>query len=132
MEIKGLKKKLDDVFSLFIRLRDCDKDGIVTCCTCGARKHYRQVDAGHYITRGDYATRWTPENVAAQCKRCNLRGGEQHLFAKFIDKTYGVGTADMLQIKRHNTFKLSGVVLEALIEEYQQKVKKLRETKKVK
>lgn len=122
---KGLKGKLDDIFSLFIRMRDANDDGNIVCPTCNTMHHYKKVDAGHYITRGDNAVRWDEQNVHAQCKRCNLRGGEQHLMGLFIDKKYGNGTTDMLQIKRHNTFHTNKVVLKSLIDEYKLKVKKL-------
>lgn len=129
MGITGLKKKLDTVFSLFIRLRDANKKGMVTCCTCGAIKFWKEVDAGHYITRGDMATRFDPRNVAGQCKRCNMRGGEQHKMGMFIDKKYGEGTTELLQVERHKIFKLSRPLLEDMIKKYQEKVKQLQKEK---
>ena len=46
-----LIKELDRVFSKFIRLRDCDKKGIVTCPLCGAKIPYEKAQNMHFISR---------------------------------------------------------------------------------
>ena len=43
---KGLIKKLDTVFSLYIRQRYADKNGMVKCCTCSTVKHWKEMDCG--------------------------------------------------------------------------------------
>jgi hypothetical protein len=87
---KGLIKKLDKVFSEYIRQRFA-KDGWVQCVTCGTRKHWKEVDAGHFVSRRHYSTRWDPSNVHVQCKKCNIFGnGENYLMGKYIDQTYGI------------------------------------------
>ena len=63
--------KLDTVFSEYIRLRDSNKEGICKCITCGEYKHWREMDAGHFISREHMATRWEEENAHAQCPSCN-------------------------------------------------------------
>ena len=42
-----LVKKLDTVFSQYIRLKD-SKDGIGTCVTCGKQDHWKNLQAGHF------------------------------------------------------------------------------------
>jgi hypothetical protein len=51
--------------------------------------------------------------------------GEQYEYAKFLDKTYGEGTADSLVEKAREIEKFSTGELEALIEHYQQALKRL-------
>ena len=92
---KGLVKKLDKLFSIYIRKRNA-MDGMVRCVTCNTTKHWKEVDAGHFCSRRHYSTRWHPTNVFEQCKKCNRFGGENYLMGKYIDKTYGIGTADEL------------------------------------
>ena len=94
---KGLIKKLDKLFSIYIRTRYA-MDGMVRCVTCKnpLPKHWKEVDAGHFCSRRHYSTRWHPTNVQNQCKNCNRFGGENYLFGKYLDKTYGIGTADEL------------------------------------
>ena len=93
---KGLIRKLDKLFSIYIRKRNAI-DGYVKCVTCGTRKHFTEVDAGHFTSRRHFSTRWLSLNVHEQCKKCNNWGaGENYLMGKYIDKTYGEGTADEL------------------------------------
>lgn len=123
--ISKLVKKLDTIFSVFIRLRDT-QDGVAKCITCSVALPPKEMQCGHFVTRAAAATRWSEQNTAAQCGKCNcFRGGESYLFGLEIDKKYGKGTADMLQIKRHNTFKKERIWMEMLIQEYKQKVEAL-------
>jgi len=40
--ISKLKKELDTIFSIFIRLRESTNEGIVQCFTCSRISHYNQ------------------------------------------------------------------------------------------
>jgi 5-methylcytosine-specific restriction endonuclease McrA len=115
---KGLIRKLDRVFSLYIRTRNA-KNEIVECVTCGVKKHYTEMDAGHFVSRRHYATRWTPSNCHVQCKKCNNWGaGESYLMGKYIDKAYGAGTADELITLSRQIKKFTDEDLKELIEKY--------------
>ena len=46
---RELEKILDKVFSGFIRLRDADDRGYVSCITCGSIHFWKDIDCGHYI-----------------------------------------------------------------------------------
>ena len=113
---KGLIKKLDKIFSEYIRRRYAKND-IVECVTCGVTKHWKEVDAGHFMSRKHYATRWHPQNVQVQCKHCNgFRAGENYLFGKYLDSSYGIGTADELvslsrQIKKYTDKDIEELIL---------------------
>ena len=42
-------KKLDAIFSQYIRLKDADHNGDVTCFTCGKVSHYKKgMQCGHF------------------------------------------------------------------------------------
>tara|TARA_R100000654_G_scaffold60963_1_gene87826 strand:- start:295 stop:666 length:372 start_codon:yes stop_codon:yes gene_type:complete len=115
---KGLIRKLDKVFSMYIRTRHA-KNEIVECVTCGVKKHFSEMDAGHFVSRRHYATRWTSSNCHVQCKKCNNWGaGESYLMGKYIDKTYGEGTADELITMSRQIKKFSNQDLEDLIKQY--------------
>ena len=112
---KGLVKKLDKVFSIYIRKRNA-VDGYVKCVTCGTRKHWKEEDAGHFVSRRHYATRWNPKNVHVQCKSWNgFHGGQNYLMGNYINKTYGDNTADNLitmsrQIKKYTNQDLLDLI----------------------
>ncbi len=81
-----LVKKLDAVFSQYIRLKDSVGE-IATCFTCGKKDHWKKLQNGHFQSRKHYATRWDEQNCQVQCAGCNVfRYGEQFLFAKYLDE----------------------------------------------
>jgi len=88
----ALKKKMDIIFSKYIRLRDKGKP----CVTCGA-PWTPSDQCGHFQSRRHFATRWDEMNAHSQCCKCNLWGaGEQFLHAQAIDKMYMQGVAEGL------------------------------------
>lgn len=54
----NLIKKLDRIFSLYIRLRDVMPSGYVRCISCGQIKRFEEVDCGHFHSRRHMATRY--------------------------------------------------------------------------
>ena len=120
-----LVTKLDRVFSKWVRLSAADHTGHVQCYTCGVTKHWQKVDAGHFMVRGKYGTRWDPRNVKAQCKGCNLRSGEQHLFGLALDREYGEGTAEEIRQQSNQIRKWTNQELRDLIKHYQGELKNL-------
>ena len=114
-----LIKKLDKLFSIFIRTRDVDDTGHGECFTCHSRVFWKGADAGHFQSRGKYATRWNEDNVFLQCKRCNgFRGGEQFLFSKELDAKFGAGKADELVYLSNQPSRYSIGHLEEMINHY--------------
>lgn len=66
--IKSLHKKAWSLWSLWIRSKDADFAGFTKCYTCGQAKHYKEMNAGHYIhNRLDFDIR----NIKVQCVKCN-------------------------------------------------------------
>ena len=123
-------KKLDTVFSQFVRLRASDHRGMGECFTCGSMRHDTEVDAGHFMSRACMSTRWDEKNVQFQCKRCNgFRSGEQYKFSIELDRLYGDGTAEDLMIASKQTRKWTRDELEKLYHHYKRKVDELRSTK---
>lgn len=123
-----LKKKLDTIFSQYIRLREADSNGNINCFTCGVNKHYKEMHAGHFQSRRHLSTRWDEINVQNQCPKCNLFSqGEQFKFGLYLDSLYGEGTAEHLQIKAQQLNKMTVQDYQDLIDYYGQKVKELVE-----
>ena len=115
---KGLIKKLDNVFSEYIRRRYAKND-IATCVTCGKKDHWKKLQAGHFMSRKHYATRWDEDNVEVQCSACNVfRYGEQYLFAKYL----GTEKADMLLNKSRETVKFPDWEIQEMIDLYKTKI----------
>ena len=128
--ISKLKKELDKCFSLYIRLRNASKDGIVECWTCSKTAHYKKMHAGHFMSRRCLSTRWCEINVQPQSAADNLFAqGEQYRFGLNLDAKYGEGTAEELQYKARQTIKLSRIDYEEKISYYKSAVKNLKKEK---
>lgn len=120
-------KELDRVFSQYIRLRAANLDGFCECITCGNVRHWKQMQAGHFMSRRKYSTRWDEMNVQVQDDACNRwRQGEQYKFALWLDNEYGEGTADELVAKSNQIVKFTDSELEEMIEHYKRKVSELQ------
>lgn len=103
-----LIRKLDAVFSKYIRLRDSDDNGYGECVTCKTRgpiwhiteegiRFLRGSHAGHFVDRGIYPLRWDETNVHLQCPGCNTyRGGAHREYTIYMIDRYGRGYVDTL------------------------------------
>lgn len=85
----SITKRLDKLLSIAVRLRDTDDRGNGFCCTCGCLLTYNESDAGHFIGRGRFGTRYDLRNVALQCRVCNRGEGKQPEFYEYVLGKYG-------------------------------------------
>ena len=122
--------KADVWFSKFIRLRDADDDGYCTCITCGAVRHWKNLDCGHFIKRQFMSARYNEKNCNAQCKNCNnFEQGNDSNYERFILAKYGLQELELLRAcKRYNT-KFSKLMIDVLADEYKKKALELAKMK---
>ena len=119
-----LIKKLDVIFSQYIRLSRSDKNGFCTCITCGKKGHWKNggIQAGHFMSRKHYSTRWNEDNVHPQCVACNMfRSGEQYKYSIFL----GTDKANDLFLQSQKIVKFANNEIEQMIAEYSDKLQKL-------
>ena len=115
---KGLVKRLDTVFSEYIRKKNADSKGYVTCITSGRKFHYSEVDAGHFISRKEMSTRWHEDNVHPQSRYDNrYRYGKQYEYGLALDRKKK-GLAKRLYKLSKETVKYSVNDLQDLLEKY--------------
>ncbi len=126
-------KKLDTQFSLFIRLRDSDIYGYGNCITCGKRNYWKRMDNGHYMKRQHLQTRFDEQNCNLQCKGCNnFEQGANEKYKVAIDKKYGEGISDKLEMKKLMRGSISTSDVLVLEKLYKNKVKELLSVKELK
>lgn len=119
----NLKAKLDKIFSVYIRMRDADKDGICTCISCGDMKYWKLMDAGHFVNRRYMALRYSETNVNAQCRSCNrFDEGNSLGYALGLTKKYGKNIIDKLRIAKKTSVKYTKFEFETMIRYYKKKV----------
>jgi hypothetical protein len=122
VSVSKYKKKLDGLFSLFIRLRGADINGYTSCFTCGVKKHYKELQCGHFVPRQYLSVRYSEINCQTQCYACNmLYNGQPSAFALRLTAKYGDGIVAELEGKRKEITKYFPYELK--IEEYKEKLK---------
>jgi len=116
-----LIKKLDTIFSRWVRLSNSVNE-ICTCVTCGKESHWKDIQAGHFISRKHYSTRWDERNVKPQCVGCNVfKYGEQYKYSLYL----GNKLSKKLLIESRNIIKFTNAELEDMIKEYTERFNKL-------
>ena len=119
-----LVKKLDSIFSKYIRLKH-SKNGVCSCFTCGRKYEVKKIQAGHFMSRRHYSTRWDEDNVRPQCYGCNIGNqGRAYEFGLNLNNEQE-GKADELLIRSRELVKFSTGDIEMLIANYQEKLKRL-------
>lgn len=123
-------RKLDKVFSEYIRRRDCRgalpmaKFG--RCCSCRQLISFANCDAGHFIGRRFMSTRWREDNVHGQCRSCNrFQEGNGVGYTLFMIDKYGREHVEYLQALSKETTKFTVSEIELIIKEYREKIKAL-------
>ena len=115
MTVSKTKKKLDAVFSKFIRQRDWGR-----CFTCNNQKDPKYQQCGHYIPRQYNSTRYDEQNCNCQCVRCNVMlNGNMDEYALKLKLKYGDGILEKLNKKKWQTKQFTVKELEQMIEHYQ-------------
>jgi hypothetical protein len=123
---KKLTKKLDEVYSQYIRLSYADDMGMVKCSTCPKTAHWKEMQNGHYETRGDRPTRWLDKNCHPQCVGCNVfKKGNYPAYSRFMISKYGVEVLDELAELAKSQIKVPTYELQEKIDFYTLKVKEM-------
>lgn len=104
-EQQKLKKKLDAVFSKYIRHKYADDNGDVQCYTCSVKKPISEMQNGHWIPRNILNTRFDEDNCRPQCVGCNMfNKGRPDVFSVNLLKE-GVDIEE-LSSRRYKVFKV--------------------------
>ena len=126
----NFKKKCWDVFSKFIRTRDC----ILTtgcpewglCITCGKRYHIKLLQAGHFISGRHLSNLFSEKGTHAQCYNCNINlKGNTLEYRRQIVKLYGVGTDELLEEIARTNRQIKENEYEEMIELYKIRTEEL-------
>ena len=124
------KKKLDKLFSEYIRRKDADENGYNHCYTCGARHHWKTLQNGHYIRRSaGLSVYFLEENCRPQCFACNIwKQGATDEYALRLQKECGDDILQKLHLKKQEIVKYYIPDYEELIGHYTQKIAELPKT----
>lgn len=89
------------------------------------------MNAGHlYPVGSNDVIRYDEDNCHGQCIACNLhKHGNQLEFYKRLIQKIGEERIERLEIRRHNLSKMARFEIELLINEYKNKIQKLKNKK---
>jgi hypothetical protein len=119
VKVSTLKKRAWTEFSIFIRTRRADEQGFVVCVTCGERKRWTEVDAGHFIAGRLNNNLFDERGCNEQCKRCNgPRCGNGAMYYKWMLANHGQEVIDELISQNDKTHKWAPGELQGLFEKY--------------
>jgi 5-methylcytosine-specific restriction endonuclease McrA len=122
-KVSTSRKKAWEWFSRYIRLRDTLERGsgqYVKCCTCDTVKHWKEMQAGHFIPQAQgNAVRFDERNVHAQCYRCNMNlGGNGPEYYPFMVELYGEEIINELKLLSKTTVKFTASELDDIAADY--------------
>lgn len=124
--INTLKRKLDELWSQWVRRSRANPDGIVACCSCGRPYPWNEMDCGHFVSRNHNAGRYDPRNTNPQCKKCNrFREGNKAGYAVFLQKKYGPEVIEELNKLQYTIKRFEVDELQAMIRETRDSLKGL-------
>jgi len=131
--IKTLKRKLDDIFSVYIRLRDSNDNGYCRCISCGSIHHWKEVDCGHFVNRSHMGARYSERNCNAQCRKCNrFDEGNNIGYTRGLISKYGIKVLADLEVKKETISKMVAFDYKISIDHYKKEVDRLKKQKEIK
>ena len=121
--IKGLEKRADEVFSVYIRTKWTDSLGFVACYTCGREFHWKNLHCGHWIGRAKRLYRWDERNARPQCNYCNTYlYGNLRIYTMKLEKEIGRETCLEMESRQHEVCKRTREDLLDIIARYREAI----------
>ena len=125
--IGKLKKEAWRLLSLVKRSIDwAYPDGTNICYTCGVRKPWKEMQAGHLLDGRSNSILFEEIGINPQCAGCNIfkSGNKEVYIPKFIDE-YGRDLYEELIWKKHQIRKISRSEYEEMIAEYKRRLNEM-------
>lgn len=121
--LSSLKAKAWKLFSEYVRRKDADESGTVSCYTCGKLMYWKEAHAGHAIPGRHNAVLFDLDIVKPQCPRDNLfMGGMYHVFATKLIKENGMEWWEKKLEGARQIVKYTRADMEALIDSFKAKL----------
>lgn len=124
--VSALKKKAWTLYSRLVRWRSRDSRDRCKCVTCGVKKHWKEMQAGHFVSRIYSATMFHDLNVNPQCPKCNVAlYGQQYLYGEYLRKKHGQDIPDELYALARAGHQFTSLELTSKIEDYKAELEAL-------
>jgi len=97
LTLSKAKKKAWDSFSKWVR-QNGSIAGFNECVTCGRKKPWKELHAGHFIPGRHNSVLFDERNVHPQCYACNVvLGGNGPKYQRYMKSKYGQKVIDELE-----------------------------------
>lgn len=118
-----LKEKAWSLCSQYNRRKFANENGYVRCCTCGIMKHWKQMQAGHWLDGRNLSILFEDNGINPQCYQCNCLGGHRGLdvkkeYREFMLNTYGEEEMERIVALKSQTKKMTINEYQELIDKY--------------
>lgn len=125
-KLKVVKGRVWDLCSEYVRRSHADENGVCTCVTCGARRYWKNMQAGHYVGGRGNSVLFNEEIIYPQCDACNIfKHGAYDRYTIFMVKKHGLEKTEEFLALKHKVLKWNVAYLEDLEEHYIEKLNKL-------
>lgn len=126
------KKKAWSAFSKWVRMSSADKNGMVKCVTCPTVKHWKEMDAGHYLPGRNNSILFDENQVHPQCKQCNIfKSGNPNRYEEYMVNKYGQEKINEMRLKQRMTVKINSGEMKLIELHYKNKLKELENGKSI-
>lgn len=123
------KTGVASLFQKLVRLSYADEDGFCHCVTCSKRKHYKELQGGHFIGRKNKNVIVDWRNVWPQCVYCNDHlSGNTAKFREFL--SYELGETQIAALESKANAPKHGWLLRELAETKVQFAAEIRQQEK--
>ncbi len=128
--MKPEEKKAKEIFSRYVRLRDCllttGSEDYGKCFTCGEIVDYESSQCGHFISGRGNSLFFEEANSHLQCGKCNTSlGGNPEIYRMKMIKKYGLEEVERLESLRHVPRKIRESEFKDLAVKFKAKFKTL-------
>ena len=123
-----LRAKALKTLQKLARIKAANDSGFAHCVSCGRVNHYKEMDGGHFISKGS-SSRWALEecNVHPQCKGCNgfgmKHGSAEAQYTMWMIDYYGRDFVESMIAKKKDPVKFYTQDYRDMIADWEEQIK---------
>ena len=131
-KVKTIAKVVDaaaTTLQKLVRLKAAKENGLVQCVTCDKWAHWKDMQGGHFISRGSKKWKLVEENVHPQCPGCNgfgmKYGNAEAVYTAYMIDMYGRDYVDEMLRTKSEPRKYTRAEVAEMVAEWKEQIKDL-------